>query len=185
MYSILRNIEQPSKDLISQMSKMTPATIHEAIGKRGAMHSSIKPIYSGMRVCGPAVTARCQVGNNIMLLKAIDIAKPGDVIVADVGGYGETEGWGEITSLAYKVKGIAGLVMNGSVRDVLTVKEMGFPVFCQGLCIKGMVKETPFTINHPISCGDVIAYPGDLIIGDDEVVVENAFQKIRCEGELL
>jgi 4-hydroxy-4-methyl-2-oxoglutarate aldolase len=170
MAHVMRRIGRPAKEVVTQFWEIAPATAHEALGKAGAMMSNIKPIYNGMKVCGPALTVRCHPGDNIMLHKAVAIAEPGDVLVACVGcreaGY-----WGEILTVAAQARGIAGLVLDGSVRDGVAIKKRGFPIFCQGLCMKGTVKETIEFINHPISCGDVLVNPGDIILGDDDGVV--------------
>jgi 4-hydroxy-4-methyl-2-oxoglutarate aldolase len=168
---VIHHIQRPDASLVASIEKQSTATLHEAMGRRGAIDSEIKPLYSGMRLCGPAITVRCLVGDNLMLLKAIYVAKAGDVLVADIGDSSEIDGWGEIASLAAKVRGISGLVTNCSVRDGLAIKEMGFPVFARGLSIKGTVKETLGSINHPISFGGIIVHPGDIILGDDDGVV--------------
>ena len=168
---ILHNIERPDQELLARFQRQATATIHEAMGRRGAMNSRIKPIYSEMKVCGPAVTVRCQVGDNLMLLKAIYVAHPGDILVVDAGEFSEQGQWGELASLASQARGIGGLVTNGAVRDGLAIKALGFPVFSMGLSIKGTVKETLGSINYPISFGGTIVHPGDIILGDDDGVV--------------
>lgn len=168
---VIRKIQRPEPELLALYHEQSAATVHEAMGRRGAMSSRIKPIYSGMKVCGPAVTVRCQVGDNLMLLKALYVAQPGDVLVVDAGNFNEQGQWGEIASLAAQVRGIAGLVTNGSVRDGLAIKAMGFPVFSMGLSIKGTVKETLGSVNHTICCGGVTVHPGDIVLGDDDGVV--------------
>jgi 4-hydroxy-4-methyl-2-oxoglutarate aldolase len=168
---VIHNIQRPETAILALFREQSAATIHEAMGRRGAMDSRIKPIYSGMKVCGPAVTVRCQVGDNLMLLKALYVAKPGDILVVDSGSFSEQGQWGEITSLAAQLRKIGGLVTNGAVRDGLAIKAMGFPVFSMGLSMKGTVKETLGSVNHPISCGGVTVHPGDIVVGDDDGVV--------------
>jgi len=106
-----------------------------------------------------------------MLHKAIDVAQPGDVIVAEVGGDTEAGIFGEIMALAAKTKGIAGLVINGSVRDIRAISAMQFPVFAAGVCMTGTGKDHIGYINHPLSCAGVIVHPGDIVVGDDDGVV--------------
>ena len=156
---------------MSSVSQHDVATLHEAMGRRGAVDAGIKPLYSGMRLCGPAITVHCHAGDNLMLLKAIDVAKPGDVLVADMGNSDQINGWGEITSLAAKVRGICGFMTNCSVRDGLAIKKIDFPVFSRGLSIKGSMKETVGSINRPIAFGGAIICPGDIVAGDDDGVV--------------
>jgi 4-hydroxy-4-methyl-2-oxoglutarate aldolase len=190
------NFERPSTEIIERFRNLQTATVHEALGKRGAVDSEIKPIFSGMALCGPALTIMSPVGDNITLHKAISVASPGDVLVANVGGYEEAGVWGEIVSLAAKVKGIEGLVIDGCVRDSLRIKELGFPVFARGLSIKGTVKETLGHIGYSISLGGVTVYPGDIVLGDDDgvVIVPNeevqevlalAVEKEKAEEEIM
>jgi len=158
-------------NLLKKLSECSSATVHEALGRIGAVDCDIKPITRGMKVCGPAYTVTCHTGDNLMLHQAIVMAKPGDVIVAQVGNYKQFGVWGEITSTACMVRGINGFVTDGSVRDVNEITELGFPVFSRGICIKGTVKETRSAINEPISFGDVVVNPGDFVLGDDNGIV--------------
>jgi 4-hydroxy-4-methyl-2-oxoglutarate aldolase len=171
MVHVIHKIKRPGTELIKTFSEQASATVHEAMGMRGAMHSSIRPVYSGIRLCGSAITVKSQAGDNLMLQKALYMAKPGDVLVADMGQFTEGGSWGEIMTTQAKVGGVAGFVTNGSVRDTLQIKEMGFPVFSKAISIKGTVKETLGLVNHPISCAGVVVNPGDIILGDDDGVV--------------
>jgi 4-hydroxy-4-methyl-2-oxoglutarate aldolase len=169
---IIFDIERPPEDLVKKLGKYSTATLCEAMGKSGYMSHEIKPISPNMSVVGPAVTVSCPVGDNITLHKAIEVAKKGDVLVVDAKGYKDAGGmWGEIMTLAAKVKGIAGLVIDGAVRDVAAIRKIGFPVFARAICPGGTVKETFGTINKPIVCGGVLVNPGDVIVGDDDGVV--------------
>lgn len=151
--------------------EISAATVYEAMGKKGAMDHAIKPVYPGAKVCGTAVTVLCYPADNLMLHKAITIAEPGDVLVANVGGYLEAGGWGEIASVAAIERGIMGLITDGAVRDVSALKRLGFPVFAKGVSIKGTTKEQLGLINHPIECGGVWVRPGDIVLGDEDGVV--------------
>lgn len=171
MANIITRITKPSAQLVAAFKEQGTATVHEAMGKRGAMHSSVKPLYSGMKACGNAVTVKCQAGDNLMLLKALDMAEVGDVLVVDTGQVTEEGPWGEMTTIQAVIKGVAGLVIDGSVRDSMAIKEHGFPVFCKGVSVIGTAKETVGYINHPISCGNTTANPGDIILADEDGVV--------------
>ncbi len=168
---VITNITRPPAYLIEAIRAYESATVHEASGGRGALCSGIKPIDPESVVCGPAVTVACRPGDNLILHKAIYVANPGDVLVASTGGYTEAGPWGEIMTVAAQVRGIAGLVTDGSVRDSRAIKGLQFPVFCKSLCIKGTTKHCPGTINHPINMGGVMIKPGDLILGDADGVV--------------
>lgn len=170
MVHVRRTIERADKSVIAMFAEVSPALAHEAMGRTGAMDAGLKPIYSGMKVCGPAITAQCHPGDNVMLHKALALAQPGDVIVASMGLV-DTGAWGEVLTTSAVARGVAGLVIDGMVRDGLGIKNLGFPVFSRGLCMKGTVKETIGLVNHPICCGGVTVNPGDIVIGDDDGVV--------------
>jgi 4-hydroxy-4-methyl-2-oxoglutarate aldolase len=106
-----------------------------------------------------------------MLIAAISVAQRGDVLVVSSGDHDAQGGFGEILATACRARGIAGLVTDGGVRDGLAIKELRFPAFCPGLCMKGTVKETLGTVNQPISIGGVWVRPGDLVSADDDGVV--------------
>ncbi|WP_323688471.1 4-carboxy-4-hydroxy-2-oxoadipate aldolase/oxaloacetate decarboxylase [Rhizobium sp. AN83] len=168
--------ERPSKADIEALSKFSPATIHEAQGRRGALSSRIKPVDYRMKLCGPAFTVKCAPRDNIMLRLAINYAKPGDIIVVSAGEYEEAGSFGDVLANACLAKGIGGLVTDTGVRDTLQLRDLGFPVFSFSVCIKGTVKETIAAVNDTIIIGDEIVNPGDIIVGDADglVVVRRA-----------
>lgn len=171
MVHVIRSIERPTVEEVKAISQFTPATLHEAQGRTGALTSRIKPIYPGMRACGPAITAKCHPGDNIMLIAAISLAQPGDMLVVSAGDHPEQGGFGEVLATACKAKGIVGLVTDAGVRDGPAIRQLGFNAFCYGLCMKGTVKETLGTVNQPIVIGGVTINPGDIVSADDDGVV--------------
>jgi len=171
MQTIIAEIERPDLKLQERAAKFSAATLHEAAKKRGALPSMIKPLDPAMRICGPAVTVSSPPGDNIMLHEALRIAKPGDVIVAEVSGAYEHGYWGDIMTVAAQVRNIQGLVIDGCVRDGKEIVESGFSVFARGLCIRGTSKNGGGTVNHPIKIADIVIHPGDLVVGDGDGVV--------------
>jgi 4-hydroxy-4-methyl-2-oxoglutarate aldolase len=168
--------ERPSKEDIAALVPFSPATIHEAQGRRGALSSRIKPVDYRMKLCGPAFTVKSAPRDNIMLQLAINYANPGDIIVVSGGEYEEAGSFGDVLANACLAKGIGGLVTDTGVRDTLQLRDLGFPVFSLSVCIKGTVKETLTSVNDPIIVGDELIYPGDIIVGDADglVVVRRA-----------
>ncbi|MBO0144764.1 4-carboxy-4-hydroxy-2-oxoadipate aldolase/oxaloacetate decarboxylase [Agrobacterium sp. Ap1] len=162
---------RPSKSDIDALAKFSPATIHEAQGRRGALSSRLKPVDYRMKLCGPAFTVKSSPRDNIMLQLAINYAKPGDIIVVSAGEYEEAGSFGDVLANACLAKGIGGLVTDTGVRDTLQLRELGFPVFSLSTCIKGTVKETIGTTNDSIIVGGEIINPGDVIIGDADGLV--------------
>ncbi len=168
---IIKKITRPAQHLIEELSHFDSATVHEASGGKGALESRIKPVDPKSCLCGPALTVAGRPGDNLMIHKAIYAAEKGDVLVVSVGNFTEAGPWGEIMTVAAQVRGIAGLVIDGSVRDSIAIHELGFPVFSRGLCIKGTTKDSLGTINHPIVIGGVTVHAGDVILGDADGVV--------------
>ena len=147
--------------------------LHEAGGKIGALPSAIKPVAPGMRCTGPALTVHSPPGDNLWLHRALDIARPGDVMVVHCSAAYEHGYWGEIMATMAVARGLAGLVIDGCVRDGRLLAEMGFPVFARGLCIRGTGKDFGATgwLNHAVWLGDVVVHAGDLVVGDGDGVV--------------
>ena len=171
MIHVIKHIPRPDAALVEKLSRHGAATVHEAMGRVGAMERSIKPLARDMKICGPAFTVRAQAGDNVMILKAMREARPGDVIVVDCGRCPESGPFGELAAAECQTKGLGGFVTTGSVRDTAEIIAMGFPVFSSGVSIVGTVKESLGLINHPISAGGVIVHPGDIILGDDDGIV--------------
>lgn len=160
-----------TKEMISELGKFSSATLHEAMGKIGDLPYGIKPISPKMKVCGTAYTVKTIPCDNTILHRAYAYAKPGDVLVVDCSGHYEAGYWGDLMSLGAKTQGLAGLVIDGCVRDADEIEAMGFPVFSRGLCIKGTGKHGDGTLNEPIILGNCIVNPGDIIVGDRDGVV--------------
>lgn len=171
MIHIKKIPERPSQEEIDGIAKFSPATLHEAQGRRGALSSRIKPVDYRMKLCGPAFTVKSAPRDNIMLQLAINYAQPGDIIVVSGGEYEEAGSFGDVLANACIAKGIGGLVTDTGVRDTLQLRDLGFPVFSLSVCIKGTVKETLTSVNDPIVIGDELVYPGDIIVGDADGVV--------------
>lgn len=161
-----------------ELRALGAATVHEAQGGIGALDSGIKPLAPSMRLAGPALTVDCKPADNLMLHYAMLKAQPGDVLVVDAKGFLESGVWGDVfTEQALKI-GLAGLVINGAVRDAAAIIAAGFPVFARGLSIKGSGKHQPGRLNVPVTIGDVQIHPGDLIVGDQDGLV------VVARGEL-
>lgn len=170
--------------IVRSAAAIGTATLHEAAGKIGALPSAIKPAAQGFRLCGPAFTIQGPGEDNLWLHRAIVAARPGDVLVAFVNGIYEAGYWGEIMSTAAQAAKLGGLVIDGCVRDGDLLREIGFPVFARGLCIKGTGKDFGARgwLNAPILLGDVVVHPGDLVAGDADGVV--VIPRLRADDVL-
>lgn len=156
---------------LEQLSKYGTATIHEALGKIGNLPYQIKPLNKAMRICGPAYTVKAKAYMNVNLHRAYAYAKPGDIIVADCSQGYEAGYWGDLLTSGAMKQGIKGLVIDACVRDAEEIEELGFPVFCRGLAIKGTGKDPEGSLNEPITIGEITINPGDIIVGDRDGVV--------------
>ncbi|WP_044332805.1 4-carboxy-4-hydroxy-2-oxoadipate aldolase/oxaloacetate decarboxylase [Sphingomonas hengshuiensis] len=170
---ILDNSERVAPEIVARAQGLPTATVHEAGGKIGVMPYAIKPVHAHFRVCGPALTVQGPPGDNLWLHYAIYAAQPGDVIVAHCSGKFDHGYWGEVMSTAAKARGLGGLVLDGCVRDLDLLGDVGFPIFARGLCIRGTGKDREATgwINAPVAFEDLTVRPGDLVIGDADGVV--------------
>lgn len=158
-------------DQLTQLRDLGTATVYEAQGAKGALDSGMKPIDPKVRLAGPALTVDARPADNLILHHAVLQAKPGDVLVVDAKGFMEAGPWGDVLTLQAMKLGIAGLVINGCVRDANLIIDLGFPVFCRGLSIKGTGKNQPGKVNVPICIGDAVIRPGDIIVGDRDGLV--------------
>jgi 4-hydroxy-4-methyl-2-oxoglutarate aldolase len=165
--------ERLDPKLIEAARALDAATLHEAAGKIGVLPHAIKPVVPGFKICGTAVPVQAPGGDNLWLHRALYVAQPGDVLVIHVAGQYEHGYWGEVMSTAAKARGLAGMVIDGCVRDVTLLEQIGFPVFARGLCIRGTGKDFAARgwINAPTLFEDVTVHAGDLIVGDADGVV--------------
>jgi 4-hydroxy-4-methyl-2-oxoglutarate aldolase len=168
-----RDIDRVSGAVVAAARTLPTATLHEAGGKIGALPSIIKPVAAAFRCCGPALTVHSPGGDNLWLHRALDIAQPGDVLVVHVSGTYDHGYWGEIMTTMAKARGLAGLVIDGCVRDGVLLEQIGFPVFARGLCIRGTGKDYGAIgwLNAPVLIGNVTVSAGDLVVGDADGVV--------------
>lgn len=155
-------------DLIARAARLSSATFHEAAGKRGALPAAIKPLAPHVTVCGRAFPVLSPPGDNLWLHRGIYAAAPGDVLVVDVGDGVEYGYWGEVMAVAAQARGIAGLILNGGVRDSQRMVAIGFPVFSAAVAIRGTAKDPDGrgSVGMPVTIGDVTIGHGDLVFGD-------------------
>jgi RraA family protein len=164
------NFPALADDLIARWRTIPTATISDLQNRGNAMAGAIKPIDRGMRICGQARTVKCMHADNSMVHYMCSTARPGEVLVVDSGGLIDVAIWGGYTSREAKLRGLGGMVVDGAVRDVSELSEVGFPVFAKGYVPRGPHKAFGGTVDIPVNCGGVVVRPGDLIVGDDDGV---------------
>ena len=145
--------------------------LSDGLNKFNTMHPDIKPVASGIKIAGPVLTVRLRPGDNLMLHKAIGLARPGDIIAVDTCGSTTNSIMGDLMATAAFAKGIAGIVIDGGIRDIAELREKRYPVFARFVTPAVGDKDGPGEINLPISCGGVPVLPGDYIVADDNGVV--------------
>ena len=157
--------------LVANLKSLPTSILSDSMGRVNAMMAEIKPITENISMAGPAVTVQCMVGNNTIIHRAIYVAQAGDILVIDAKGHKDTAIWGYIMTKAAMYRGIKGVIIDGSIRDVKENRETGFPIFCRGITPGGPHKGSGGNINVPIKCGGVAISPGDFVVGDDDGVV--------------
>lgn len=159
------------QELVRALSALPAATLYEGMGKAGAIHHRIRPMCPGSRLAGVAYTVRILPGETLAVLRAVEEAPPGSVLVIDTGGDGESAVWGGTSSLASRVRGLAGCVTNGLVRDLDEIIEMAVPIYAAGVTVTGTLKGHPGWVGLPVCVGGQVVRSGDFLIGDADGVV--------------
>ncbi|MDI7274877.1 MAG: RraA family protein [Anaerolineae bacterium] len=170
-YRLVLNPTRPPAGLIEALQGWPTGNICDALGRVGAMDYRIKPLNPGWRFVGPAVTVRARPVDNLIIYKALEIARPGDVLVIAADGVTTCSVLGDLVCAIARARGVAALVTDGVVRDAAGIREVGVPVFARGLNPNSPWKDGPGDINLPVSCGGVAVHPGDAVAGDEDGVV--------------
>jgi 4-hydroxy-4-methyl-2-oxoglutarate aldolase len=168
---IRRDFERVSADVAQKASAYQAAILADVAGRRGTMDGRIAAVAPQMKLAGPAFTVEVRAGDNLMIHAAMTMARPGDVLVIDGKGDTTCALMGAIMINGCKAMKLGGVVIDAAVRDVLELRELGFPVFAVGTNPNGPTKFVPGRINWPVSVGGISVAPGDLVVGDADGVV--------------
>jgi len=168
---IIRDFPRPDPELVELFRDLPVANIDDNMERTAAVDSAIVPLGKG-QLLGTAFTVRVAQGDNLMLHAAMDLAKPGDVILIDAGGFTERAIFGELMATYCKIRGVRGIVCDGAVRDAESLAAMeNFPVYAKAVTPNGPYKNGPGEINVPIVIGGKVVYPGDIVVGDSDGVL--------------
>jgi 4-hydroxy-4-methyl-2-oxoglutarate aldolase len=165
---VVTNPPRADVEQVNQLAAFGVATVHEALGRIGYFGPGLRPIQSGVRAGGTAVTALCWPGDNLMLHAAVEQCSPGDLLLVTTTSPNTDGLFGELLATSLRSRGVRGLVTTTGVRDVAELREMGFPVWSGAVSAQGTVKETAGAVNVPVTIGGQLVRPGDAIIADDD-----------------
>lgn len=168
---VRRSIPRADAATVDALAPIGTATVHEAIGRRGSVDPVLSPIQQGARVAGSAVTVLSHPGDNIMIHAAIEVCQPGDILVVTTTAPSTHGMFGDLLATALMTRGVRGLVIDAGVRDTADLREMGFPVWARHVSCQGTVKNTPGSVNVPVTIGGITIEPGDVVTADDDGVV--------------
>lgn len=171
MLTIRRNIERPSRALLKSFDGMPTGFVTDAYNGKGCLDFEIKPLMPAMTFHGTAITAFCGPMDNLAAMAILDFAKKGDVIVIATSGDDTAATIGDLWAFWAKKIGVAAIVCDGLVRDVVGLLKVGIPVFARGIKPNSAFKNGPGEVNMGVSCGGVAIGPGDIIVGDRDGVV--------------
>ena len=168
---IIRDFPRPPKELVERFRDLPVANLDDAMDRNQAIDAAICPLGTG-KLLGTALTVKVPQGDNLMLHAAMDLAKPGDVIVIDAGGYTGRAIFGALMANYLRVRGVSGMVCDGAIRDRGELAAMeDFPIYARSATPDGPYKNGPGEVNTPVVVGGRLVRPGDIVVGDDDGVI--------------
>ena len=193
---ILKRTRQVPDHFIQAFRGLPVANVSDCMARMTAAGPRLRPMHKKGYLIGSALTVKCRPGDNLMIHKALTMAQKGDVIVVDAGGDLTNALFGEIMTATAVAIGVAGIVLNGAVRDAEEIGQGEFPLYAAGVTHRGPYKDGPGEINVPIAIDGMVIQPGDLMLGDADgllcvpydslqSVLEGTLQKMDAEKKML
>ena len=157
---------RPAPEILEQFQRFEAPDISDQMNRMYTMSSAIGCLAGEASFVGPALTVKVYPGDNLMVHKALDLGRPGDVMVIDAGGSAMNGVLGDLISTKARHRGFRAFVVDGLIRDLPGVVDSGMTVFARGVTPLGPLHRGPGEINYPVSCGGIVVLPGDIIVGD-------------------
>ena len=170
-FRIRKHITRPPKELVNRYREFDTPDVSDLMNRLYTMSPEIKNYINEAKIVGPACTVKVFPGDNLMVHKSLDILEPGDIIVVDAGASSMNGIVGDMIANKATHRGAAGFIIDGLIRDLPAMQEVGLPVFARGVTPIGPLHRGPGEINFPVSCGGIVVNPGDIICADPNGVV--------------
>lgn len=171
MHYVVRCVDRAEPETVAALREAGVAAAHEAAGRIGLLGPAIQARQAGVVIAGSAITVSCHPGDNLMIHAAVEVCRPGDVLVVTTTSPSTDGMFGDLLATSLMSRGVVGLVIDAGVRDLASLREMRFPVWSRAVHARGTVKASPGSVNIPVVADGQIVRPGDIIVADDDGVL--------------
>jgi 4-hydroxy-4-methyl-2-oxoglutarate aldolase len=168
---VVRSVDRADPETVTALRAAGVATAHEAAGRTGLLGPAIRPRQDGAVIAGSAITVSCHPGDNLMIHAAVEVCRPGDVLVVTTTSPSTDGMFGELLATSLHARGVLGIVIDAGIRDLAELRELGFPVWSRAVHAQGTVKASPGSVNVPVVAAGQLVRPGDIVVADDDGVL--------------